>query len=246
MLKFIENKEKSSKENMLFDKELLEKLDENSPCILHFYEWKKPSITYGYFIEKEKYLDIEKIKEMGIDLARRPTGGGIVFHMWDMAFSFLMPCSCAAFSENCMKNYSFVNNCVIKAVREFSKEKEFSFHEKQEDQRKDFQKFCMSHSTHYDVVVGKKKIAGAAQRKKKTGFLHQGTISLCMPEKNILEKILKNKEVATAIIKATSPLLLDKKKSSVNKAKKCLRHLLKKYFSRALFLHKTISESQPF
>src|SRR5580692_6228766 len=95
----------SAEKNMQIDADLLESLAEEP--ILHFYEWEKRSITYGYFVKPEELLHLENLKRHGIDHARRPTGGGIVFHLWDLAFSVLIPSSSPHFSQNSLENYAF-------------------------------------------------------------------------------------------------------------------------------------------
>ncbi len=117
MLEIIDTGIDSAEKIMRFDGNLLENLDPNGKPILHFYRWAKPSATYGYFISPEKHLDLKKAEEKGLALARRPTGGGIVFHIWDLAFSFLMPSGHPAFSENTLENYRFVNEAVLAAMR---------------------------------------------------------------------------------------------------------------------------------
>lgn len=52
----------------------------------------------------------------------------------------------------------------------------------------------MAKPTRYDVVHQGVKIAGAAQRRTKRGFLHQGTISLGFPEEKWLREILLSQE----------------------------------------------------
>jgi lipoate-protein ligase A len=44
----------------------------------------------------------------------------------------------------------------------------------------------MARPTKYDVMLQGRKIAGAAQRKTKAGFLHQGTIALLCPDPELL------------------------------------------------------------
>jgi lipoate-protein ligase A len=200
----------SAEENMRFDTELLEKADAQERPVLHFYEWAGESATYGYFTDPAKLLDLSNIKKLSLDLARRPTGGGIVFHIWDMAFSVLISARCLEYSTHTLENYAFVNNAVLASVTEFL------------DHRApltltadDFLPwdpnclhFCMAKPTKYDVMWEGRKVAGAAQRKTKKGFLHQGTIALLMPPREYLEQVLlPGTQVLEAMQAHTCPLL---------------------------------------
>ena len=78
------------------------------------------SATFGYFVNPGKFLDLDHVREKGLNLARRPTGGGIIFHLWDMAFSVIVPAHCPEFSMNTLDNYAFVNCVVLEAVGEFA------------------------------------------------------------------------------------------------------------------------------
>jgi lipoate-protein ligase A len=181
---------------MRFDAKLLEQLQPESEPILHLYQWARPSATFGYFIRPEKHLDLKKIAYCHLDIARRPTGGGIVFHIWDLAFSFLMPSQHPAYSLGTLDNYQFVNSAVLSTIKEF-----FSLEESialiSEDAPSlspDCRHFCMAKPTQYDVVYQGLKIAGAAQRKRKQGYLHQGTISLAYPHVDLLNDVLLSKK----------------------------------------------------
>lgn len=185
----------SAKENMECDEELLRELDPTGPPVLHLYQWERPAATYGYFIAPEKHLDLEKAKHYSLDLARRPTGGGIVFHIWDLAFSFLMPCKHPAFSLNTLENYQFVNRAVLEVVTQFLSLKDSPeiLAESAKAKTDACQHFCMAKPTQYDVVHQGRKIAGAAQRRRKQGYLHQGTISLAFPQIELLKEVLRSK-----------------------------------------------------
>src|SRR5690242_9702910 len=109
----------SAEENMRLDAELLEKAESFSKPILHFYDWEGDSATYGYFTDPAKFLDLSQAHSLSLNLARRPTGGGIIFHIWDMAFSVVVPSHCSEFSINTLDNYAFVNRAVLMAIKEF-------------------------------------------------------------------------------------------------------------------------------
>jgi lipoate-protein ligase A len=189
MLQILDTGVSAAAENMRCDAELLDALDPAGEPILHLYDWAKPSATYGYFVRPEEYLIPGTV-----DFARRPTGGGIVFHIWDLAFSFLMPSNHPHFSLSTLGNYEFVNSAVLKTVQSyFSLAPELILKDGVEISA-ECQNFCMAKPTQYDVVYQGKKIAGAAQRRRKQGYLHQGTISLCSPDVALLKAVLLSKE----------------------------------------------------
>src|SRR5689334_7500261 len=105
--------------NMQYDAALLERADEEGRPILHLYEWEGSSATYGHFIDPAQYLNLSSAEQRGLRLAQRPTGGGIIFHLWDMAFSVLVPAHLPEYSTNTLDNYAFVNEAVRGAVCDF-------------------------------------------------------------------------------------------------------------------------------
>jgi lipoate-protein ligase A len=188
---------------MALDEKLLLQLDANENPILHTYQWDGPAATYGYFIDPSKYLDLDRARHHRISLARRPTGGGIVFHIWDLAFSFLMPSNHARFSTNTLENYGFVNSAVLEVMKDFLQLRdplELAFRSVSIPFQ-GAESFCMARPTLYDVMVQGRKIAGAAQRRRKNGYLHQGTISLALPEADLLNDVLlSQKEVVQSMM----------------------------------------------
>lgn len=197
MLQILDTKVASAEDNMRLDTKLLEELDPKGSPILHFYDWSGPSATFGHFIAPAKHLNLQKAQWHHLALARRPTGGGIIFHIWDFAFSFLMPAEHSHFSLSTLDNYRFVNEIVLEVMRHF-----FSLQGPVGlylDEQKGVSNFCMAKPTQYDVVYQGMKIAGAAQRKTKRGYLHQGSISLAYPQVELLKELLLSEE---AIIQA--------------------------------------------
>lgn len=227
----------SAEENMRLDAELLANAESFSKPILHLYEWEGDSATYGYFTNPSTLLNLDNALTLGLKLARRPTGGGIIFHLWDLAFSVLVPASCPEYSRNTLDNYAFVNNAVLSAAQEF-----LEGHPPLALTSESFTPwdshcahFCMAKPTQYDVMWEGRKIAGAAQRQTKAGFLHQGSIALIAPPRNYLERVLlPGTQVAEAMQAYTCPLLGAKcSKGELDAGKAHLRALLATHLSRS-------------
>ncbi len=176
--------------NMDWDAEHLAGLDPDGPSLLHFYEWERSSISYGHFLDPKKFFNMGQVEEEGIDLARRPTGGGITFHLWDFAFSFFVGASSPFFSQDPYCNYQRVNRALLSVVRGFFNEIATLHPVEQTPQEEKVKNFCMAHATKYDLIINEKKVAGAAQRKTQKGFLHQGTVFLIPPDLLLLQRIL--------------------------------------------------------
>ena len=226
--RIIHTGQKSAEENMRFDAQLLENAKNFLSPVLHFYEWQLPSATYGYFADPAALLFLDQIGLL--DLARRPTGGGVIFHIWDFAFSILVPASSALYSVNTLDNYALINAIVLSSIQSFLGNSTSLYLTPQDGipLAKDCKHFCMAKPTQYDVMLKNRKIAGAAQRKTKNGFLHQGSICLQFPDRNYLTQVIRSKEVIEAMYVHTLPLLGDgsASKSQIEAAKIRLQTLL--------------------
>lgn len=194
----------SAKNNMEIDSELLQMLDPSGDPILHFYDWEAPSLTYGYFVKPSEFLQ----ENRPIASARRPTGGGIVFHTWDLAFSVLIPANHPGYTKNTLEHYDYINSRVLKAVAPLYKESLDLLPTEPTPLDVASNRFCMAKPTQYDVMLGPHKVAGAAQRTKVQGFLHQGTISLAAPDPTLLAAtLLPNTRVLEAMLASSAYIL---------------------------------------
>ncbi len=234
MWKILDTGTRSALENMAIDAALLENLSPDDSPILHFYDWEKDSATYGYFLNPGKLLNLEETSARGLELAKRPTGGGVVFHVCDLAFSILIPAHFPAFSSNTLDNYNFINSGVKKAVKNFFQNPQNPSLLPEEPLPLDesCRHFCMAKPTQYDVMLEGKKIAGAAQRRRRQGYLHQGSIAIALPKEDFLNGILlPGTQVKEAMLQNTFSLLgRDWNHSDLKEVRETLKHQLQKEF----------------
>jgi lipoate-protein ligase A len=80
--------------NMALDEVLLLKCNSSITAnydipILRLYGWQPPAVSIGYFQSMDEEVNLEKCKQMGIDVVRRMTGGGAVLHESELTYSFI-------------------------------------------------------------------------------------------------------------------------------------------------------------
>lgn len=209
--KIIDTGPASAAENMALDVRFLAELAYEKQPILHLYSWSRPSATFGHFIDPYTLVRKEAVDAIDLELARRPTGGGMIFHLADFAFSVLVPASHPSCSINTLDNYACVNQVVIDVVRAFIGRSSaaptlLQSSPQPVDSSSGF--FCMAKPTQYDVMLEGKKVGGAAQRRTKNGFLHQGSISLALPNFSVLESLLQPRTLVLESMRTHSCVLL--------------------------------------
>lgn len=232
--KVIESGKMHPEEAMAKDAALLGDLDQNNPSCLHFYEWEGPSLTYGYFTDPSRYLNYDALNKHGIRIGRRPTGGGMIFHFSDFAFSVLLNASHFSLSMNPLQNYAYINLKVAKAIFRFSGGivQPDLLQEEPTCSKNECLPFCMAKPTRYDIFSDGKKIGGAAQRRTKQGLLHQTSLNLLYPSFDLIREILLDGDsIANAMEKNSGALLpYGKSDADMTNIKSQLRQLIIEVF----------------
>jgi lipoate-protein ligase A len=172
--------------------------------LLLFYEWQRPTITYGHFIDPEQYLDLRVVAELGFDMARRPTGGGILFHTADVVFTVCIPTGHCRYSDTVLENYRWINEAVESAVGAGSTLI------RQALPRHEYSSFCMASPTIYDIVIDGKKVGGSAERKTARGYIHQASLFLSEPCWDSIERMLVDKEAVEKMRQSSSWISMDR------------------------------------
>lgn len=151
---------------------------------LRFYEWEKPSISFGYAMHAEAELNLSLCRERDVPVVRRMTGGGLVFHKCDITYSVVLPedfgCGEAGGSGrrlSVLESYRLVNRALAEGLREAGVVTSLLGREegKGGGSRRGGN-VCFSNPTVYDILHEGRKLAGSAQRRKKGWVLHQGSM----------------------------------------------------------------------
>src|SRR5262249_50917796 len=134
---------------------------------IRFYRWDHPALSFGYF---GQFADVAKY-EIERDIARRWTGGGIVFHGADLTYSIVIPTGDPSFSESAMSIYEATHAAIRRALAASGKNVELA-----KSAAPKISDSCFANAVRADVLWSGKKIAGAAQRRTRRTLLQQGSI----------------------------------------------------------------------
>jgi lipoyl(octanoyl) transferase len=153
--------------NMALDEALLESAPDLGRPVLRFYGWLEAAASFGY---AQKYAEIERWTMLR-PLVRRPTGGGLVPHDADWTYSAVFPPRHPWYRLKGVESYQRVHEWVRDAFAIIKVPATLA-----PATQKEIPGQCFVGAEKFDVVWHGCKIAGAAQRRTRTGLLIQGSI----------------------------------------------------------------------
>ncbi len=143
--------------NMALDEVLIERIAlKKSLPALRFYGWSPKAISIGYFQSLEEEVDVEKSKNLNVDIVRRLTGGGAVFHDDEVTYSIHVPMDLNILPIQILPSYKKICEAIIEGLKFFDIQAQFA--------------------PLNDIVVDGQKISGNAQTRKKGIIMQHGTI----------------------------------------------------------------------
>ncbi|MFT5129913.1 MAG: lipoate-protein ligase A [Rhodothermales bacterium] len=159
---------------MAIDEQLLSTGPHLEP-ILRIYSWSRPALSIGC-------LQRLAGAEPGWEVVRRPTGGGHVEHGADLTYTLVFPPTHQLASGDRFTSYERVHQAVALALAELELKPELAAEEQHDPAVPREDMHCFHSPARYDVLAADgAKLAGAAQRRTRSGTLHQGSIQISHP-----------------------------------------------------------------
>ncbi|CCY23977.1 lipoate-protein ligase A [Brachyspira sp. CAG:484] len=210
MMKFIPYEVKTGAENMQTDSDLLDFAVQNKLDypIFRLYGWHPACISLGRN-QQDAFIDKKFLKDTGIDLVKRLTGGRALLHDNEITYSYICPVSCLKHGENVRQSYVEISQILIDGFAKLGIELDFGA-SKPVNTKFDY---CMLISTGADLCYKGKKLIGSAQCRKEGYILQHGSI-LYDYDAALLEKIF-NEPVSTDTITSVKEINPDILKNDV-------------------------------
>lgn len=162
--------------------------------IFRLYGWSPACVSLGRN-QKDDFVDQEFLNSCGIDVVRRLTGGRALLHDDEITYSYVCPVSSLKHGENVVESYKEISQILIDAFAKLGIELDFGGTRKPQGHKD----YCMLVSTGADLCWNGRKLIGSAQFRKEGYILQHGSI-LYDYNKNLLEKIFKEKVDTSSIV----------------------------------------------
>ncbi len=160
-----------------------------SGAAFRVYCFDRDCITAGYSQILPDEICLDKACDFNVEIARRPTGGGLVLHSSrDVIFSCVLPA--ALFAGGAKSAYGFVSGIVLSAVR-LCGIKAAAAGSDGHKTAASARGLCFSGSRDFEIVFGGRKLVGLAQKRTRDKILQQGAICVSRPGKDLFG-LLKN------------------------------------------------------
>jgi lipoate-protein ligase A len=170
MWSFIVTPACSGAENMALDEALMVRARETGMWTMRLYTWSRPTISFGRNQTARGRYDIDRIRALGLDVVRRPTGGRAILHDREITYSVTAPVDGAG---SLRESYHRINQLLLLALRTVGADAAIST-----DGRASAPGVapCFAEPAPGELVVDGRKLAGSAQWRTEGALLQHGSI----------------------------------------------------------------------
>jgi lipoate-protein ligase A len=154
--------------SMAIDEALLKlNAEGESPNTIRFWRWQPSTVSLGCFQSIDQEVDLEVAKKYGVDVVRRITGGGAVFHDHDGELTYSVVCKQGDVPDDIIESYKLICGGLVRGFEHLGLKAEFK--------------------PVNDVLANAKKISGSAQTRRWGSVLQHGTILIAPNVRQMFE-----------------------------------------------------------
>jgi lipoate-protein ligase A len=158
--------------NMAIDLALLDRTERLGELWLRLYRWNPPCLSFGRHEPAVRRYDVDRIKQLGLDTVRRPTGGRAVWHAVELTYAITAPTGRFASARAA---YLEIHQLIREGLGSIGVHGSLAPSTRTASLDAGS---CFSHPAGGEVLVNGRKIVGSAQLRRGSSFLQHGSILL--------------------------------------------------------------------
>jgi len=149
--------------NMAVDEAILmARIRGKAPNTLRFYRWLPSAVSIGYAQDPVNEADLEACRLHGVDVVRRPTGGGAVYHDSEGEITYSVTVNQQTLgTSDPLLTYHKLCNGIIKALDKLGAQANFD---------------SGTPTRCPNILIKDKKVSGSAQLRRRGVILQHGTV----------------------------------------------------------------------
>jgi lipoate-protein ligase A len=158
-------------ENMARDVALMHRARETSQTVFSVYGWTQPTLSLGRNQLAIGCYDLERMRFLGIDIVRRPTGGRALLHHREVTYSVTAPIVAGV---TLRESYERINVILLTALRSLGVGA--SVAEPEDPALPPTNSPCFATPSRGELITDGRKLVGSAQWRDARALLQHGSI----------------------------------------------------------------------
>ena len=161
-------------DNMALDEALMDRARNHREWVLRVYGWSSPTISFGRNQSARAHYDRGRIRERGLGVVRRPTGGRAILHHHEITYSVTAPVDLAG-SLN--ESYQRINRLLVGGLERLGVTARPALRDDPGTQvLAPGPTPCFAVPAPGELVAGERKLVGSAQWRMDGAMLQHGSI----------------------------------------------------------------------
>ena len=165
---------------MAVDEALVRSIATGARPAFRVYGWQPPAVSFGYAQRISREVDAQKVRQRGIDIVRRPTGGRAVLHWNELTYSVVCPADNPIMGGNINEAYRKISEGLLSGIRTLGIDATFEPRRQTQPspRGKELTSPCFTSTAQYEVTFKGRKLIGSAQQRIGTMLLQHGSLLL--------------------------------------------------------------------
>jgi lipoate-protein ligase A len=148
------------------------------PPTLRLYGWDPPALSLGRSQCVAESCDPGFLREAGIDLVRRPSGGLAVLHERERSYAVVGPLRSPWFPGGVIDTYGRIARALVIALGSLGLNVAAGGGRGAERGGRGERLGCFERASAHEILLGGRKVVGSAQLRRRGAFLQHGSIQL--------------------------------------------------------------------
>ncbi len=191
--------------NMSVDEMLFKRaLENNKTASLRFFTFNRRCISIGKNQRTDKLP--EEFLNAGLEIVKRPTGGGAVMHDRDLCYALVLPESYLGPNSALMNSYRMITGGLKHGFKLCGVDVQYGSSDQHQNEP-----VCFNKAWIYELSLQGKKLVGSAQKRAKGILLQQGSIMKDhhVPVDRLINALLEGLRLSLNIEYTDEPLTKD-------------------------------------